>query len=142
MFLDHEDTILSNTESNNIYEPKSSEPQHSTRNMAVQVTGWDIFITFLSMIDIQPKLVTMTGILTFELLNKVCEVFTTNFSDKRIHNLNVKERIVLVFIKLKYAVLAILLKNISFSSCRQIYLSTLPLIRSILKHCKYWQTKN
>lgn len=54
--------------------------------------------------------------------------------------------VVLVFTKLKqdfsFAVLVILLKNISVSSCRQIYLSTLPLLSSILKNCIYWPTKD
>lgn len=106
---------MSNTESNNIYEPESSEPTHSTRDMAVQVTSGDIFIKFLSMIYTQPKLETLTDIPTFKLLNKICEFFSTNFPDKWIHN--AKEHVILVFAKLKqdfsFAILAILLKKYS-----------------------------
>jgi len=84
------------------------------------------------MIDTQPKLITMTGIPSFILLNKICELFSTNFPDKRTHKLDIKMRIVLVFTKLKqdlsFAILAVLFKNISVSSCRQIYLTTIPLL--------------
>lgn len=120
--------------------------QREYKYAAVQVTSGDIFTSFLSMIDTQPKLITMTGIPSFILLNKICELFSTNFPDKRTHNLDIKGRIVLVFTKLKqdlsFAVLAVLFKNISVSSCRQIYLSTIPLLSCLLKNCIYWPSND
>ncbi|KAL4104727.1 hypothetical protein QTP88_020009 [Uroleucon formosanum] len=88
------------------------------KDAVVQVTSGDIFTSFFSMIDTQPKLITMTGIPSFILLNKI--LFTKLKPD------------------LSFAVLAILFKNISVSSCRQIYLSTIPLLSCFLKNCIYW----
>lgn len=127
----------------NLCEP---ELQSKFKDVSVQVTSGDIFSPFLNMIDTQPKLVTMTGIPSFALLNKICELINSKFPDKKTHNLDVKGRIVLALIKLKqdvsFAVLSVLFNNVSVSSCRKIYLSTIPLLSSLLKNCIYWPSNN
>lgn len=71
----------------------------------------------------------MTGISSLDLLNKIVELYSSQFPDKSSHNLSYKERIIMVFMKFKqdlpFVVLSILFKNISPESCRLIYTSTI-----------------
>lgn len=87
----------------------------------------------------------MTGIPTFEILNKIVELLSNRYSDCRAHSLSVKERIILVFLKLKqdlsFAGLQVFFKNISVRACRSIYLSTVPLISEIFENLIYWPSK-
>lgn len=51
----------------------------------VQVSIGDIFVPFVSLIDSQKKLVTITGIPTFTILKNLIELFSINFPDTRTH---------------------------------------------------------
>lgn len=117
-----------------------------TRDIAVQVCTGDIFLPFVSLLDTEVKLTTMTGIPTFKILDKIVELFSNKYPDIRTHQLNIRERIILVFIKLKqdlsFSVLAILFKNVSLSTCRSIYLSTIPLLANIFDNLIYWPSKS
>lgn len=102
-----------------------------------QVTSADIEIPFVTLIDSPKKLSTMTGIPSFQLLDKIIEIYKSEFPDKRIHHLNYKERIIMVFLKLKqdlsFVVLSILFKNITAESCRLIYITLVPPLAQILR---------
>jgi len=45
----------------------------------VQVSIGDIFVPFINLIDSQKKLVTMTGIPTFSVLEKIVEIFSGHY---------------------------------------------------------------
>lgn len=87
----------------------------------------------------------MTGIPTIDILNKIVELFKKENSDIRIHHLSAKERIILVFVKLKqdlsFSVLAVLFNSISVSSCRSIYLTTVPILHAIFDNLIFWPSK-
>lgn len=87
----------------------------------------------------------MTGIPTFEILEYIVSLYSKMYPDTRCHRLSVKERIILVFLKLKqdlsFAVLAILFKAISGETCRAWYNSIIPLLAKILKPLIYWPNK-
>jgi len=93
-------------------------------------------VPFISLINSPKSLNTMTGIPTFDLLNKIEELYRLEFPDKRSHNLSYKERFVMVFMKLKqdlsFIVLSILFKNVSPESCRLIYTSIILSLAMIL----------
>lgn len=117
-----------------------------TKDIGVQVTSGDIIPSFISFLDTKQKLITMTGIPSFDILKKIVEIFTENFPDIRSHALSIEERIVLCFIKFKqdmaFSVLAVFFKNITASLCRKIYVHTEPLLGLIFKHLIYWPSKN
>jgi len=63
----------------------------------VQVSIGDIFVSFISLIDSEKKLVPITGLPSFSLLEKIVELFSISFPDTRKHHLSIKERIILIF---------------------------------------------
>lgn len=76
--LELETVNMSFVEHDSICEP---EVQSKFKDVSVQVTSDDIYNPFFNMIDTQSKLVTMTGIPSFTFLNKICELFSSNFPD-------------------------------------------------------------
>jgi len=74
------------------------------------------------------------------------ELFSLQYPDARAHQLSIKDRIVLVFMKLKqdlsFAVLSVFFHNISVSTCRQIYITILLLLGAIFKNLIYWPSKD
>ncbi|KAL5246156.1 hypothetical protein ACI65C_013564 [Semiaphis heraclei] len=108
----------------------------------VQVTIGDIFVPFVSLIDTSNKLNTLTGIPTFEILDHIIYLYSKEYPATRCHRLSIKERLILVFIKLKqdlsFAVLAILFKAVSGETCRALYNSFIPLLANILRPLIYW----
>ena len=89
----------------------------TTTNVSTEVTSGDLMVPFISIINSSKNVYTLTGIPSFELLNKIEELYRLQFPDKCSHNLSYKERIVIVFMKFKqdlpFVVLSILFKNIS-----------------------------
>lgn len=109
----------------------------------VQVSSGDIFSTFASTIKQDNHLNSLTGINSFDLLNCLVDLVEKNFPDKKCHKLSVKERIILVFMKLKMAlklnVLSFLFK-ISPSWCKQIFVEYVGYLAHILKTVIHWPT--
>lgn len=58
-------------------------------NKQVQVSIGDIFVHFISLIDSEKQLATITGISTFSVLEKIVELFSTNFPDTGTHHLSI-----------------------------------------------------
>lgn len=117
-----------------------------TRDFSAQVCSGDLSSHFILLLDSNKKLNTMTGIPSHQILNKIVELFSLQYPDVRAHQLSIKERIVLVFIKLKqdlsFSVLSVLFQNISLSTCRQVYLTILPLLGTIFEQLIYWPSKD
>jgi len=118
----------------------------TTTNLSTQVTSGDLMVPFISIINSSKNVYTLTGIPSFELLNKIEELYRLQFLDKRSHNLSYKERIVMVFMKFKqdlpFVVLSILFKNVSPESCRLIYTTIIPSLAMILNSVIYWPSKH
>jgi len=49
----------------------------------------DIYISFVSLLDTKAKLITMTGIPTFQIIDKIIELFCIKFPDIRTHQLSI-----------------------------------------------------
>lgn len=85
----------------------------------------DIFVPFISLIYSQKK-ITITGIPTFSVLEKLVELFGINFPDIRSHHLSIKEWIILIFFKLKhdlsFGILSVFFKKLTAETCRSIYI--------------------
>lgn len=117
----------------------------TTRDFAVQVSTGDIDNPFTTILETKAKLITMTGIPSFEILDKIIEIFSNKYPDIRTHQLSVRERIILVFLKLKhelsFAVLSVFFKNVSLSTCRSIFITTVPLLGNIFSNLIYWPSR-
>lgn len=87
----------------------------------------------------------MTEIPSFELLDKIMELYSFQFQDIRFHNLTYKERIIMIFMKLKqdlsFIVLSILFKSLSPESFRLIYTTMILQLAYILNSVIYWASK-
>lgn len=89
----------------------------------------------------------MTGIPpSFDLLNKIKELYRWQFPDKHFHNLSYRERIIMIFMKFKqnlsFVVLTILFKNVSPESFRLFYSIIIISSRAmILNSVIYWPSK-
>lgn len=107
----------------------------------IQVTSGNIISTFASTIKQENHLNSLTGINSFELLDSITKLVTITYPDKKIHKLSVKDRIILVFMKLKMAlklnVLSFLFK-ISPSMCKKTFVEYIGYLANILKTCIHW----
>jgi len=73
----------------------------TTTDVSTQVTTGDLMVPFISIINLSKNLYNLTGIPSFELLNKIGELYRLQFPDKLSHNLSYKERIVMVYMTFK-----------------------------------------
>lgn len=108
---------------------------------SIQVSSGDIVTTFASSITQEKHLNSLTGINSFELLNLLTNLLGKFYIDKKVHKLTVKDRIILVFMKLKMAlklnVLSFLFK-ISPSTCKTIFVEYITYLAHILKVGIHW----
>jgi hypothetical protein len=104
----------------------------------------DFVQSFTSFIDSNSKLSTLCVITSIDLLDKITSLALKHFEDNRQHTLNLRDRIILTFMKLKqamsYAVLAILF-NLSQSSIRSLFLNSVTMLSSILRPLIYYPNK-
>lgn len=109
----------------------------------VQVSSGDLYVTFVSTIKQENQLNSLTGISSFDLLNSLTNLVAKNFPDKKSHKLSTKERIVLVFMKLKMAlklnILSFLFK-ISPSWCKKTFVEYVGYLAHILRSVIHWPT--
>lgn len=119
-------------------------PLESNDN-STQVASGDLIIPFISLIDSPKTLNTMTGIPSFEILDKIVKLYSLEFQDKRFHISTYKKRLIMIFMKLKqdlsFIVLSILFNFPSPESCRLIYTMILPQLASIPNSVIYWPSK-
>uniref|UniRef100_A0A2S2NZM8 Uncharacterized protein n=1 Tax=Schizaphis graminum TaxID=13262 RepID=A0A2S2NZM8_SCHGA len=87
----------------------------------------------------------MTGLHSFNLLNEIIDLHKKYFPDKRTHRLNLKERIIMVFFKLKqglsFAILGILFNYLSSETFRITYNVMIPQLAQIFQSLVYWPSK-
>ncbi|VEN58711.1 unnamed protein product [Callosobruchus maculatus] len=108
---------------------------------AVQVSSDDIFVSFTNSIKENTHLNSLTGIPTFEQLDGLVSLVCEFYPDKKVHKLTIKDRIILVFMKLKMAlkfnVLSFLFK-LSPTYTKMIFSEYVGYLSSILKEHIYW----
>jgi hypothetical protein len=72
------------------------------------------------------------------LLNSLAELYLSLKKDVRVHKLSIKERIMLVFLKLKldltFVALGVLFGNISAPTCKAIFQTTVLVLTEILRN--------
>ncbi|KAF5272488.1 hypothetical protein FQR65_LT17389 [Abscondita terminalis] len=109
---------------------------------AIQVTSGDIVVSFVSTINTDSKLNTLTGIPSFGLLNAILELRMKYGNEKRKRKLCLKYRIILTFIKLKtglkYSVIKILFNVVSITTCVNIFRETICLLYKVLRPVIVW----
>lgn len=92
--------------------------------------------TICDLLATDSALNSFTGLNSFELLDTLLEAVQSVYIDQRSHKLSVKERIVLVLVKLKcdlsYVTLAILF-GISHELCKKYVLEMLPILSRVLQ---------
>lgn len=83
----------------------------------------------------------MTGIHSFKLLDEIVDLHKTYFPYMRKHRLNLKERIIIVFLKFKqglsFAIIGILFNSLTSEACRLLYNSMIPQLAHIFKALVY-----
>jgi len=113
----------------------------TTQDNGTQVSSGDLLTPLISLIDNKKKLITMTGICSFNVLNEIIDLHKQYFSDKRTHRLNLKERIIMVFLKLKlglsFATLSILFNDVTSETCRLTYNLMIPQLAQIMHSLVY-----
>ncbi|KAG5889938.1 hypothetical protein JTB14_028947 [Gonioctena quinquepunctata] len=75
-------------------------PASSYRDSAVQVNTPKV-LTLCELISSDEKLKNSTGINNFAIFNSIVEIFEKYHSDKRMHILNIRQRIMLLLTKFK-----------------------------------------
>ncbi|XP_003243795.1 uncharacterized protein LOC100568499 isoform X2 [Acyrthosiphon pisum] len=117
----------------------------TTQDNGTQVSSGDLVTPLISLIDHKKKLITMTGICSFNALNEIINLHKQYFPDKRTHRLNLKERIIMVFLKLKqglsFAILSILFNDLTSETCRSTYILMIPQLAQIMQSLVYWLSK-
>lgn len=119
-------------EGNNIQDKLNSAPEDlinrvqefnftQSRDLSAQVCSDDLSFHFILLLDLNEKLNTMTGISSQQnILNEIVDLFSLQYPDAKPHQLNIKERIFLVFMKLKqdlsFSILSIFKQN-NISNC-------------------------
>jgi len=117
----------------------------TTQDNETQVSSGDLVTPLISLIDHKKKLITMTGICSFNVLNEIINLHKQYFPDKRTHRLNLKERIIMVFLKLKqglsFAILSILFNDLTSETCRSTYILMISQLAQIMQSLVYWPSK-
>lgn len=96
------------------------------------------FFTLSTLITCDKSLCSFTGLQSFELLNAILDAVKKQHRDTRQHRLEIKERVILTFVKLKlnltYSVLALLF-GITPGLCKTYFGDTIVLIEKVLRKC-------
>ncbi|XP_066587815.1 uncharacterized protein [Prorops nasuta] len=119
-------------------------------DFGVQVTSGDLLLdkSFLSLLKTDTELSTATGIETFELLNSIITAVEIAAPHLKIHNsiLNISERVLLTFIKLKqnvsYSFLSLLFPRVNVRYCKEIICNMLDILFEILNPCIHYPSRN
>lgn len=116
---------------------------NSTRDATIQVNTPKI-VTVCELITCDEKLKKFAGINNFKIFDCIVTLFEKYHKDKKMHRLNSRQRIMLVFVKLKtnlsFVILATLF-NISSVLCRTYICDTILTLSAILKPLIYFPLK-
>lgn len=119
----------------------SSEPKF--RDAEVQVNT-PKQLTLCELITTDDKLKSFTGINSLKMFNAVVTAFESNYKDKRVHRLSARQRIMLLFTKLKtsltYVTLGALF-GISSELCKHYIHELIPVLSKILRPLIYFPSK-
>ncbi|XP_044744750.1 uncharacterized protein LOC123306697 [Coccinella septempunctata] len=107
----------------------------------VQLQSGDLIWNFVSTITSDKQLNSLTGIPNFDMLNNFVELITKFYPDRKIHKLSTKERIILVFMKLKmsikFTVLSFLFR-VSQTTVKNIFSEYIAYLANVLEGCIQW----
>lgn len=114
---------------------------NSFKDNEVQVTSGDLIISFSSTIITNAQLNSLTGIPNFEMLENLTKLISEFYPDIKKHKLTVKDRIIIVFMKLKMAVkftIISFLFRVSQSTIKNIFSEYISYLANVLKSCIPW----
>ncbi|KAI4455551.1 thap domain protein [Holotrichia oblita] len=118
--------------------------QKTSEDKGVQVKSGDIISSLAATIESDAKLSSLTGLPNLQVLDELVDLIKSHFPDARIHNLTVKERIIVTFMKMKtglrYVVIASLFRSVSSQSCKLIFHDIISKLAVILKLVIVWPT--
>lgn len=109
--------------------------------------GVQVSEPFISMINAEKKLNTMTGLQSFKMLDSLveCAGYFKPDEDLKYCKLNMRERIILTFMKLKqnvsFLMLSYLFGNITGTSCKTIFIDTIIILSRIFSVTIPWPSR-
>lgn len=113
-------------------EESFSTYSHSSKDASVQVKSGDISVSFCSIIDAEKKLNTLTKIPRFLLLHCLCDSLSEIVKDQKVQRLNINERVILTFMKMKlnisFTLLSTLFGNITATTCKSVFVQRVVLV--------------
>lgn len=111
---------------------------------AVQVASGDFNVSFTSLIQDNSQLNALTGLGNFEILSGLVTLLTKFYPDKKVTKLSHKDRVIIVFMKLKtgltFKIISFLFK-ISQATVRKIFDTFVSYLANILQSQIRWPTK-
>ncbi|XP_046601942.1 uncharacterized protein LOC124295563 [Neodiprion lecontei] len=103
----------------------------------VQIRSGDLLIDLCDVIKTEKELNTLTGIVNFDILNTILDIFKIGFPKYESERMHLRNKVIMTFIKLKhnlsYAILTVLFKYSSASHCRKIILQMIDMLYVCLK---------
>lgn len=114
----------------------------SKEEKATQVRSGDIVTPFISCINSDSKLCSLTGLSSFDMLGSIVAVVSEYFPNLRTHKLSIKERIIMTFMKLKtglrYVCLASLFTTVTGKTCKIIFHDIISKLAVVLRPLIVW----
>lgn len=113
----------------------------SSRNEWIQVSSGDLMWNFSSSIKNEKQLNSLTGIQNFRMLDDFVRLISEIYPDKRQHKLSIKERVLLVFMKLKMSVKFVVLSflfAVSPTTAKNTFTEYIAYLANILRNCIQW----
>ena len=131
---------------NNIFWNVDIKPK-MTSDFGCQVRSGDLITyRFTDCIKTDADLSTLTGIQNFDILDGIVELVEIAKPWKMSEKLSIKEKIILMFLKLKhnlsYSAISVLFGCYSERHCRQVIIEMLNLVSACLKSAIPWPCKN
>lgn len=101
-------------------------------DVGMQIKSGDLVNDFCDIIETEKELNTLTGIVSFYILNTILDVVKAGFPKYESERMHLRSKIIMTFMKLKhnvsYAILKVLFKSSSDSHCRKIILQMIDML--------------
>lgn len=121
----------------------TTTPRKTFRDFQVQVNTPKI-VTLTDIITTDKILSSFTGLQTFSVLDSIVNNINIIYKDARVHRLNIKDRVIIVFIKLKLNLSYIVISSlfgITPDLCRTYFMNTLKILSKLLSAAIYFPSK-
>lgn len=133
--ISEEEMVAANDLLSLLHEDTAASNQKTFHDFSVQVNTPNK-LTLCNFITSDASLITLTGLNSQQMLDKIVESVCLIYKDQRVHKLSVKDRVILTFVKMKwnlsYALLGIFF-GLTPTLCRTYLFRMIKLLSSVLK---------